>query len=326
MDGWAGHRLVRRILAGLVAGLMLSVVLWTGGLLPTLLVGAGCALVYALSRSGGRSVGRSGGGGQHGPPVRHRELLDRAEQQNRWAARGDSRGIYGPEGAELMKAVAPDPVVPPGDQLEVAEVVHSTAELENLLTEQRPCWRYAAFVSVLVIRRAGVRSRLRDARMGFGRPSGESAAGNFEVSGFFTDRLADLSELVADVDDYMCSPAFREALGDPHDERTADPAAIVQTANRLMDIHDRFLDLSERCRGVSVPADCTDLRRDFGLLTGLPLEGFHTFIEDFVVRVAESADVARYATGDVELDPVEFGVGDDHGLLTRVSSRLRRLG
>ena len=308
------------MLAGLAGGLALYVAVRYGGpvLVVMMAVGAGGALAYFHTR-----VHAPGAGDLS---QRHRELLARAEQQNDWAARGDNRGVYGTEGAALMNAVAPDPVRPPGDRLDVAEVVHTDAELDDLLTARKPCWRYAAFVSVLVIRRAGVRSRLRDARIGFIRPSGESLSNHFEVSGFFTDRLADLSALVEQVNDVMLSRGFQEVFGAPHGERTADPEAIVQTANRLMDIHDRFLDLSERCRGVSVPADCTDLRRDFGLLTGLPLEGFHTFIEDFVVRVAESADVARYATGDVELDPVEFGIDDDHGLLTRVSSRLRQLG
>lgn len=267
-----------------------------------------------------------GGGRGRNRHDEHRELRARAEQQNRWAVRGDSRGVYGPEGAALMREVTPDPIQPPGHQLEVAEVVRDHAELDRLLTARKPCWRYAAFVSVLVIRRAGVQSRLRDARMGSVRASGEVVSGHFEARGFFTDRLADLSVLVGQVDEVMLSPAFQEAFGDPHDENSADPAAIVQAADRLMDVHDRFLELCERCRGVAVPADCADLRRDFGLLTALPLNGFQTFIEEFIGRVAEMADVARYATGDVELDPVELGVSDDGGLLTRVSQRLQQLG
>ena len=313
MDGF-GRRLGRRVLEGLAVGAVLYLALRAGGpalLLP--LIGAGAGLVYLRGRRRGER------------DQRYRELLASAEQQDRWAARGDSRGVYGTEGAALMKAVAPDPVLPPGDRLEVAEVVRSTAELEQLLAERRPCWRYAAFVSALVIRRAEVQARLRDARMGSTPPSGESASGRFEVFRFFADRLADLSLLVGRVNDVMLSPAFQEVFGDPHDEDTADPAGIVQAAGRLMDLHDRFLELCERCCAVDVPADCADLHRDVAVLTGLPLQGFDAFIDDFTERVAEMADVARYATGDVELDPVELGVADDGELVTRVSQRLQRL-
>ena len=62
-----------------------------------------------------------------------------------------------------------------------------------------------------------------------------------------------------------------------------------------------------------------------GLLTVIPVDGFETFIEDFTDRIAESADVARYATGDVQLDLVMFSVVDDDDLLGRVSTRLQQI-
>ncbi len=33
------------------------------------------------------------------------EVCARADQQHRWVMRGDERGIYGPEGAKLMRAI-----------------------------------------------------------------------------------------------------------------------------------------------------------------------------------------------------------------------------
>jgi hypothetical protein len=39
--------------------------------------------------------------------ARAEELKYRANQQNRWARRGDSRGIYGPAGAEIMRTIQP---------------------------------------------------------------------------------------------------------------------------------------------------------------------------------------------------------------------------
>lgn len=222
--------------------------------------------------------------------------------------------------------IAPPPrISPPGPDLEVATVVHSAAELDAMLNDKPPCWRYAAFVSVLVQRRAAVRSRLLDARTGFARPGGEVLPSGLLAGLFFTERLEELSQFVNRIDDFMTSDAFRETFGGMFDEASADAAGIVQTANRLMDYHDGLLSLSERCRSVSVPAECRSLQRDFGLLTVLPLEGFATFIDDFTDRVAEMGDVARFATGNVVLDPVELGVRDGTGLLAKVSAQLRQL-
>src|ERR1700741_1600036 len=37
------------------------------------------------------------------------ELIRRADEQNRWALRGDTRGVYGAKGAELMRNLSPEP-------------------------------------------------------------------------------------------------------------------------------------------------------------------------------------------------------------------------
>lgn len=258
--------------------------------------------------------------------AREDELRARADQQNSWASRGDMRGVYGADGAELMRTLSPKtPITPPGDELEVATVVHGTAELAAMLEKRPPCWRYAAFVSVAVQRRAAVADRVRDARMGFARPTGEMVHTDFETGRFFTDRLADLSELIGQIDDFMFSLAFQQAFGDPHDENSADADGIVHAAGRLMDFHESLLTLAERSRGVRVPYGCADLQRDFGQLAALPIEGFSTFLDDFTERVAEMGDVARYATGDVQLDNVELGVSCDDALLERVSQKLQQL-
>ncbi|MGV0991820.1 MAG: hypothetical protein ACOYB7_06130 [Mycobacterium sp.] len=246
------------------------------------------------------------------------ELRSRADQQHNWASRGDMRGVYGTEGAELMRTVTPTAVIsPPGDEIDVATVVRTPGELAAMLKDKPQCWRYASFVSTMVQRRDAVADRVRDARMAFSRPNGETLRTDYETGLFFTERLSDLSELIGQVNGFMLSKAFQQAFG--------DAGSIAHAANRLMDYHERLLALSERSRGVRVPRGCADLQRDFGLLTALPIEGFNTFIEDFTDRVAEMGDVARYATGDVQLDNVELGVKCDDALLSRVSNRLQQL-
>lgn len=254
------------------------------------------------------------------------ELRSRADQQNSWAARGDIRGVYGSEGAELMRTLSPKTaIIPPGDGIEVGTVVQTSAELSAMLEKRPPCWRYAVFVSVAVQRRDAAAARVRDVRMGFARPGAEVLRTEFEAGRFFTERLSDLSGLIGQIEDFMLSPAFQQSFGDPHDENSADADGIVHAANRLMDYHESLLSLSERARGASVPHGCAGLQRDFGLLTVLPIEGFNTFLEDFIDRVAEMGDVVRYATGDVQLDNVELGVTCDDELLGRISRRLQEL-
>jgi len=260
------------------------------------------------------------------------EIRERADEQHRWASRGDTRGVYGVDGAELMQEVMPAPVLPrpsvprpAPEDIEVADVVYTRAELDTMLRQRPQCWRYAAFVSVLVQRRAAVAARLRDARLGFAEPSGESASTGFVVAHFFTDRMGELSEIVEQVDDFMLSPAFSEVFGDPHDGDSADADGIVHTANRLMDYHDRLLALSERCRSVTVPRRYAELQRDAGLLMVIPLEAYTTFIDDFVGRVLEMHDVARYAPGDMHLDPVMLSVTDDDELISRVGRQISQV-
>ena len=201
-------------------------------------------------------------------------------------------------------------------------MVYTQSELTALLQEKAQCWRYAAFVSVLVQRRAAVAARVRDARLGFGEPSGETASSGYVVAHFFTDRMLELSEIVDQVDDFMLTPAFSEVFGDPHDGDSADSDGIIHAAHRLMDYHDRMLALAERCRSVTVPHRYAELKRDAARLMVIPLEGFHTFIEEFIDRVAEMHDVARYASGDVQLDPVVLGVADDDDLIARVGAQI----
>ncbi|MCX6481993.1 MAG: hypothetical protein NT146_01700, partial [Mycobacterium sp.] len=257
---------------------------------------------------------------------------ERADEQHRWASRGDARGVYGADGAELMREVLPPPVLPhpsvprpAPEDIPVAEIVDTQAALDVMIAEKPQCWRYAAFVSVLVQRSAAVAARLRDARLGFAESSGETASTSFVVAHFFADRMGELSEIVEQVDDFMLSPVFGEVFGDPHDGDSADADGIVHTANRLMDYHDRLLALSERCRGVTVPHSYAELQRDAGLLMVIPLEGYTTFIDDFVGRVSEMHDVARYAPGDVQLDPVVLSVTDDDELISRVGRQISQL-
>ena len=317
VEGSGQQRLA--VIAGFsfVAGLAVVLLAAWGGLLAGV-VAAGA--LFAVGRALYPRVTRS----LEAEQERQRQVRERAEQQNRWASRGDMRGVYGTEGAELMREVSPPvPIVPPGDDLEVATVVHTPAELTAMLEEKLPCWRYAAFVSVCVQRRDAVAGRVRDARMGYATASGEVFSSDFDAGRFFTERLSEFTRLLDQIDGFMLSPAFQDVFGDR--EESADADGIVHAAHRLMDYHEQALALAERSRGAKVPLSCSDLQRDTGLLISKAVEGFYEFIETFTERLDEMADVARYATGDVQLDPVTLSIDNDDALMNRITRRLEQI-
>ncbi|MDT5183488.1 MAG: hypothetical protein QOI29_1646, partial [Mycobacterium sp.] len=118
-------------------------------------------------------------------------------------------------------------------------VAYTPEDLATLLADKLPCWRWAAFASVLVQRRAEVQSRLRDSQLGYGRPTGERADSGVEVGRFVVDRMEELLTLVDQVESFMLTPAFVGVFGDPGDESSADADGILHVAGRLMDYHER---------------------------------------------------------------------------------------
>jgi hypothetical protein len=258
------------------------------------------------------------------------ELIRRADQQNRWTLRGDTRGVYGARGAELMRSLSPEPSVDTELDKTTAyprtAVIASTPEnLATLLAERLPCWRWAAFVSVLVQRRAELESRLYDNQLGYGAPSGERAPGGAEVGRFVLDRMDELLTLVSEVESLMPTPAFVGVFGEPCDEGSADADGILHAANRLMDYHERFLSLAERCRGLAAPSRYAGLLRDLAHLMDAPLAGYRRFINKFAERVGEMPAMLHYARGTIESDPVLLHIEADDKLLERISKQLNQI-
>lgn len=255
------------------------------------------------------------------------EIAYRADRQNQWARRGDSRGTYGVAGAELMRSIAPElpPLTPDADdpEIKIAEVADTKDGLAKLLADKTPGWRWAAFASVLVQRRAAVQSRLRDCRLGYSPSTRLRAYSGLEVGRFVTECMEEMVELVGQVEAFMLTPAFMEVFGSRTDESTADADGIVQVANRLMDYHDRFLELAERCRDFAVPSQYTGLMRDVRELVNIPLDSYRTFIDDFVERIGEMPELMRYGRGTIQADPVVLHMSVDDRLLKRITKQLR---
>lgn len=254
------------------------------------------------------------------------EIAYRADRQNRMAQRGDTRGVYGVAGAELMRDFTPEPPVLPSDGSDavvIAELAQSAEELAQLLAGKPPGWRWAAVASVLMQRRAAVRSRIRDVRLGYATPNGWGAGSGAEVANFVAARMDELIKLGDQMEAFMKTPAFMEVFGQRGDESTADAEGIVQVANRLMDYHERFLVLAERCRDFDAPTNHSGLMRDCCELMDSPLEGYDTFIDDSAEFVVRMPELMRYGRGTVEAEPISLHMTVDDQLGKRITRQIR---
>ncbi|MFZ0834991.1 MAG: hypothetical protein WAM92_18330 [Mycobacterium sp.] len=252
--------------------------------------------------------------------LRADELAYRADLESRRAQRSQSTDLFG-------TSITPEfPAVPSADQqaaVEMPALARTPAELRTLLKEKKPGWRWVAFGSVLVQRQAGVRSRLRDCELGYSAGPTTRLNTGVEVADFVTARMDALLRLTSQVEAFVSAPAFKEVFGAAGDESTADADGIVQVANRLMDYHERFLELAELCRDVEVPTQYTELMRNCSDLMRIPLDGYEDFVDDFVLRLREMAELAPYAPGPFEVDPVLLGFDLDDRLLDIITRRLK---
>jgi predicted Ser/Thr protein kinase len=196
------------------------------------------------------------------------------------------------------------------DGLVFAKVVYTADDLAALLGEKPVNWRWAVFASVLAQRRAVLLPRLRVEALGFAVPTGLQARSGYEVVGFVANYLDALRQLVGDLEAFMLTPAFIAVFGDRGDESTADGEGLVDTANRLMDYHQRCLELAESCRGLSVHRDYVPLLQDCARLTTNLLGGYRRFIDEFVELVGDLPDVQRAGRGIAVERTVALGMED----------------
>ncbi|MCV7220827.1 hypothetical protein [Mycolicibacterium elephantis] len=253
-------------------------------------------------------------------------LAYRADRQHRWALRGDTRGVYGVEGAELMKSITPQPDIPPAgtaeDEKPYAAIAYTAEDLDVLLRERPTGWTWAAFVSVLVQRYAKVRPRLRDCELNYSAAPIRHLRSGWEVAAYFEDCVDDVCELTERLESFMHSPAFKDVIGFD-DEDLADADGILHVANRMMDFHERFVELAERCRDVSVPSAYSGLLTDCTHLMGIPLDGFRACIDELVEIVEGMPDVLRHApSDDVYLGAVVLEIVADDRLMERICKQI----
>jgi hypothetical protein len=193
---------------------------------------------------------------------------------------------------------------------EIAQITHDAAGLMDLLQRRPHSWQWAAFGSVLVQRRAALQGRIRDHHLGYANPTGERIADVSELYDLVRNSLRDVEQLGHQLRDLVITPAFMAAFGEPNN-LADDPEAIVHVANRVMDFYERHLQLAQRVRGVSAPADYINLLDSCARLSDMPLAGMDEFIDEYEKLVGQMPDLLIDAGEEVVVHPVTLKINVD---------------
>jgi hypothetical protein len=218
----------------------------------------------------------------------------------------------------------PKRLLPPPEKASlVAEVTATPAGLAQLIADKPAAWPWAVFTSVIVQRRNGVGARLRACASGYQPHPGRRALTCREYAITAYRLLGGVGDLVAQLEQFMLSPAFKGAFGNTRDEADAD--AVVSVAHRLMDYHDSFLAHAETCLQTPVQSDALVLVQDMGAFTLCPLVGYQQFISTMCARIGEAQELLPYTSGGdtVALDDVSLTISLPDGLMERVVAQLQ---
>jgi hypothetical protein len=253
------------------------------------------------------------------------ELQRRAERQRRWMLTGDSRAIYGEDGAAAMRAMAsplPDDDEAAQENEPVARLATTAAELEALVKDKPQAWPHALFASILVQRSAPLAARLRDSELGFTPAATTRIATAWELGRRVVGLMDEMLTTAQQLDTFMGAPAFMGAFSAAPGSSEPDPEAIAHIAHRTMDYHERFLDLSERCRALSAASQYSDILADCARFLDIPLQSYREFIDEYVDIVDSFPRVLEHATGDIHLGSLALYINIDDKVQSRIYKRL----
>ena len=223
------------------------------------------------------------------------------------------------------------PIIPTRDRVylpdtgrgELAEIVTSPDELQRILTEKPPLWRWSAFTSILLQRRNSVQPRLRTCALGYQPGSGIPIDGPMYSQLAWT-AMHDIADLVRQLEQFMLSPAFTGVFGPTTDEQTIDAESIAHIASRLMDYHGDLLTKAELCLQTPVATDVIVFAQDTGAFAMCPLVGYDQFITTMCDRVAQAQDLLPFADGPMSLDHVSLTIDLPDGLIDQIVLHINR--
>jgi hypothetical protein len=214
---------------------------------------------------------------------------------------------------------------PDDGQPSPAEVAVSAEGLTALLTERPPYWRWTAFASVLVQRRAGSASTLRDHHMGFAPLTGERIRDKGELVDYVIDSLHDVEQIGQQVNDFVLNPTFVGVFDERDREDSADAAGILHAANRLMDFYVRYIELARRSRGVAAPVEFVTVLSACARLVDKPLSGFDECIDGYVGVVTGMHALVQGASGQTVVREVKLTIAVDDELAWHIVQQLTDL-
>ena len=242
-----------------------------------------------------------------------------------WPMPADLRDLA----AALARPIDPTPqrVLPPHEKAAViAKVATTDKEFARLVADKPPAWPWALFTSVVLRRRNAVAARLRAVASGYQPHPGTAPLSGRAYSGVVYTAMTSIVDLVAQMEQFMLSPAFEGAFGKFTDDGDADPDAIISVANRLMDYHDLLLRHAERCLQTPVLGEARVFVQDAGNFALCPLLGYQKFFTTMCARVGEAQDLLPYTRrGEVvALDDANLTMTLPDGLTDQVVAHIQR--
>jgi hypothetical protein len=222
-------------------------------------------------------------------------------------------------------AESEQPQDPDNGEPHIASLQTTQEGLVSLLQERPHSWRWAAFASVLVQRRAAMETAMRDHKLGFAHLTGERINTVGELQELAANMMYDVEQVGHQMNGFLLTDAFKSVFGTEDDESAADPEGIVHAATRLMDFYDRYLQLAQRVRGVSAPSRFINVIDTCARLVDEPLAGMEDFIEDYVAIVESMPARLIAAEGHTVVEPVEIRIHVDNELLEELIRQLKDL-
>ena len=194
------------------------------------------------------------------------------------------------------------------------------------VADKPAAWPWALFTSVVLRRRNAVAARLRAVASGYQPHPGTPPLSGRAYSAVVYTAMTSVVDLVAQLEQFMLSPAFEGAFGKFSDDSDADAGAIISVANRLMDYHDGLLIHAERCLQTPVLSEARVFVQDAGHFTLCPLLGYQKFFTTMCARVGEAQDLLPYTSrGDVvALDDATLTMTLPPGLMDQILAHIAR--
>ncbi len=218
----------------------------------------------------------------------------------------------------MARPVDPTPkrIVPPDEKASMIAAVATTPEaLKTLIADKPPAWPWAVFASVLVQRRNAVLPRLRAVACGYQPRAGLAPIDGLAYSRTVHQMMNQTLDWLAQLEQFIRSPGFTGAFGEPADDVEGDADAVVAAAERLMGFHERFLEQAEWALQTPVERDVLVMVADTTQFVLAPLASWETFIADMCARVGEAQELLPYTDKDtvIALDDavLAFSLPDD---------------